>query len=124
MIVLVCVYIKSTECECIHAFESVLPLCVFFFFFHLISENISHLCREMPLGHESGHMAPLVRIRHLSKSNCTVEKLNCTHMIMERQRTTKALDLKRFLWDRIILTIPVQVYLKKTTDYLAILAAL
>lgn len=49
----------------------------------------------MPLRHDSGHMAPLVRIRHLSKSNCRVDKLNCAHMVTEGQRTTKS--LKRFL---------------------------
>lgn len=68
-----------------------LLLCVCFFY--LISESTSQLCREMPLRHDSGHMAPLVRIRHLSKSNCTVEKLNCARMITGEQRTTKALKI-------------------------------
>lgn len=82
-------------CVCMYACLSV---CLFFFFFCLadpISESTSQLCREMPLRHDSGHMAPLVRIRHLSKSNCRVDKLNCAHMVTEGQRTTKS--LKRFL---------------------------
>lgn len=54
----------------------------------------------MPIGHESGHMAPLVRIRRLSKSNCTLRKLNCTHMIMKEggKENQSLKPPKGFIW--------------------------
>lgn len=47
--------------------------------FYVVKQRTSELCREMPARHDFGHVAPLVRIRRLSKSNCTKEKLNCIH---------------------------------------------
>lgn len=51
-----------------------LPFC-----FYVIRQRTSQLCREMPSRHGFSHVAPLVRIRRLYKSNCTKEKLNCIH---------------------------------------------
>ena len=93
----VCVCVCVCMYACLSVFSCVLFFFVLFFFFSFlffadpISESTSQLCREMPLRHDSGHMAPLVRIRHLSKSNCGVDKLNCAHMVTEGQRTTKSL---------------------------------
>lgn len=51
--------------------------------------------KKAPEAQESGHMVPLAGIRHLPKSNFRVEKLDCTHMIMEGQRTSKGLKNKK-----------------------------
>lgn len=93
--VCVCVECRPVAVQArMHSCSSVcVLLCVCCF---LSDKYTSQLCREMPSGHESSHMAPLVRINHLSKSNCTVEKLNCAHMIMQEQRQSKALSLKDF----------------------------
>lgn len=78
-----------------HSCSSVCVLLCVCCFFYLISTQVNCAGR-CPLGTSRVTWPPLVRISHLSKSNCTVEKLNCAHMIMQEQRQSKALSLKDF----------------------------
>lgn len=57
--------------------------------FYLIRQRASQLRREKkPSRHDFSHMAPLVGIRHLSKSNCT-KKLNCIHRFNKGAEATQ-----------------------------------